>query len=366
MKLAIIGTRGIPNHYGGFEQLAEYLSVALVKKQHQVSVYCSSRHPVQSSEWKGVQLIHQWDPEGIIGTIGQFIYDAKCILHCRKQSYDVVLNLGYTSSSVWLWLIKNKMRIVTNMDGLEWKRSKYKKPVQKFLKFAEALAVKHSHSLVADSLGIQTYLQSVYNVPSAYIAYGTHVFKGLQSSVINNYGLTAYGYNMLMARMEPENNIELILNGLVNSKSSNPFIVIGNTQNQYGRYLIKMFSAEPRIRFLGPIYDINTVNHLRYYSNLYFHGHSVGGTNPSLLEAMGSHCLICAHDNIFNSAILQESAYYFKPELEVSRYLETLQKNQAAHQRMIEKNTERVTQAFSWDTIVNAYESVLNDKHETS
>ena len=125
MKLAIIGTRGIPNHYGGFEQLAEYLSVALVKKQHQVSVYCSSRHPVQSSEWKGVQLIHQWDPEGIIGTIGQFIYDAKCILHCRKQSYDVVLNLGYTSSSVWLWLIKNKMRIVTNMDGLEWKRSKY-------------------------------------------------------------------------------------------------------------------------------------------------------------------------------------------------------------------------------------------------
>ena len=136
MKIGILGTRGIPNFYGGFEQFAQYLSEAFVKKGHEVHVYNSHTHPYEKNEWNGVKLIHCYDPENTIGTVGQFIYDLNCILDSRKREFDIILQLGYTSSSVWNWIFPKKSIIMTNMDGFEWKRSKYSKPVQQFLLFA--------------------------------------------------------------------------------------------------------------------------------------------------------------------------------------------------------------------------------------
>ena len=141
MKLAILGTRGVPNHYGGFEQFAQYLSEEFVKKGHEVYVYNSHNHPYQKSEWNGVKIIHCKDPSNIIGTASQFIYDLNCIIDSRKRNYDLILQLGYTSSSIWNGLFPKGTIIVTNMDGLEWKRSKYSKLVQNFLLFNERLAV---------------------------------------------------------------------------------------------------------------------------------------------------------------------------------------------------------------------------------
>ena len=177
MKIGIIGTRGIPNYYGGFEQFAEYLSVDLVKAGHEVFVYNSHSHPFQESNWNGVNIIHCNDPEDKMGTAGQFIYDLNCILDSRKRKFDIILQLGYTSSSIWGWLLPSKSIIVTNMDGLEWKRSKYSKPVQKFLQFAEYLGVKFSDHLIADSVGIQSYLKEKYKKDSVYIPYGANVFN---------------------------------------------------------------------------------------------------------------------------------------------------------------------------------------------
>src|SRR5690606_25316653 len=138
MKIAIVGARGIPNFYGGFEQFAEYLSLGLVQKGHDVTVYNSHTHPYQEPTWNGVKIIHCKDPEDKIGTAGQFIYDLNCIRDARKRDYDIILQLGYTSSSIWGWLMPRRKSIVTtNMDGLEWKRTKYSKKVQKFLLFAE-------------------------------------------------------------------------------------------------------------------------------------------------------------------------------------------------------------------------------------
>ncbi len=143
MKIAIIGTRGIPNHYGGFEQFAEYLSLGLVEKGHMVTVYNSHTHPYQGNDWNGVKIIHCKDPEDKLGTIGQFVYDYNCIRDTRKRNYDIILQLGYTSSSVWGRLLPRKKSIITtNMDGLEWKRTKYSQKVQKFLQYAEKLGVK--------------------------------------------------------------------------------------------------------------------------------------------------------------------------------------------------------------------------------
>ncbi len=144
MKIAILGSRGIPNIYGGFEQYAEYLSIGLAKLGFEVSVYCSSTHPEKAITYHGVKRILCNDPEGRIGTAGQFVYDLNCIIDARKRDFDIIYQLGYTSNSVWWWLLPKKSIIVTNMDGLEWKRSKYSSKVRLFLKYAERLAVFHS------------------------------------------------------------------------------------------------------------------------------------------------------------------------------------------------------------------------------
>lgn len=130
LNIAIIGSRGIPNYYGGFEQMAQYLAVGLLQKGHQVTVYNSHTHPFQGGEWHGVRIIHCYDAENSIGTAGQFVYDFNCIMNARKKKYDVILFLGYTSSSVWGPLFPKNAVIISNMDGMEWKRDKYSKPVQ--------------------------------------------------------------------------------------------------------------------------------------------------------------------------------------------------------------------------------------------
>ena len=170
MKIAILGTRGIPNNHGGFEQFAEYFSVYLASKNHDVYVYNSHDYPYQDKNFNGVHIIHAYDPEYKIGTAGQFIYDFNCILDSRKRAFDVILQLGYTSSSIWHWLLPKSPMIVTNMDGMEWKRSKYSTSVRKFLKYAEKLAIKSSDYLISDSIGIQDYITKTYNRTSEFIA----------------------------------------------------------------------------------------------------------------------------------------------------------------------------------------------------
>jgi Domain of unknown function (DUF1972) len=172
MKLAIIGTRGIPNRYGGFEQISEYLSVGLAARGYEVSVYCSSDHPYRGSEWNGIKLIHCYDAEKHLLTAGQFIYDLNCIRDARKRNFDVLLFMGYTSSSIWgKWFPKNSL-VISNMDGLEWKREKYSKPVQIFLRHAEKLAVQFSHFHIADSPAIKQHLDDKYGINATYIPYG--------------------------------------------------------------------------------------------------------------------------------------------------------------------------------------------------
>lgn len=358
MRIAIIGTRGIPNHYGGFEQFAEYLSIYLVNKGCEVIVYNSSNHPYQKQNFKGVQIVHCNDPEDKAGTIGQFIYDLNCILDSRKRNIDIILQLGYTSSSIWSFFFPKKSLIITNMDGLEWKRSKYNFFVKKFLKIAESLAVKYSNYLVSDSEGIKKYIDNKYKKDSKYIAYGSNVIKEPDLEILNQYNLKQYNYHLLIARIEPENNVETILDGTIMSKKKDLFIVIGDyKKNNFGKRIKEKYKNYNNIVFVGSIYNNNVLNTLRYYSNLYFHGHSVGGTNPSLLEAMGSSCLIIAHNNIFNKAILKENAYYFyKPE-DVKFYLENKSKNNLIEKEKIEQNIIKISRDFNIDKINNLYYS---------
>lgn len=358
MRVAIIGTRGIPNHYGGFEQFAQFLSEGLVKKGHDVFVYNSHNHPFREKTWHGVNIIHKYDPEFRIGTAGQFLYDLNCILDTRKRNFDVILNLGYTSSSVWSRLFPKKPVLITNMDGLEWKRSKFSKKVQRFLMYAEKLAVKHSDVLVADSEAIKDYITEKYDKPSHFIAYGAHVFTHPSPQAIASYQANPFGYNMLVARMEPENNIEVILDGVSQSKSKEPCLVIGNHKNKFGSYLVEKFSHDKKIIFIGPVYDLVVLNNLRYFSRYYFHGHSVGGTNPSLLEAMASNCFIVSHNNEFNKSVLRENALYFDNSADIATILDTTY-DASLRETFTMSNKQKIETVYSWENIIQLYETLM-------
>jgi glycosyltransferase involved in cell wall biosynthesis len=357
MKIGIIGTRGIPNEYGGFEQLAEYLSLQLVQRGHEVTVYNSSLHSYTSNNYQGVRIIHCFDAESKMGTAGQFIYDLNCIRHTRRENYDIILQLGYTSSSLWAFLLPRRAKIVTNMDGLEWQRSKYNALTKYFLKHAEKWAVHSSNALVADSLGIQNYLKERYNTNSSFIAYGAELVEYFDEKIVNTFGLQKENFYLVIARIEPENNIETIIKGFLNANTNAPLVIIGSMQTRFGNVLRLNYTSK-KIIFLGAIYDKRILDTLRHYCSIYFHGHSVGGTNPSLLEAMAAKAFIAAHDNIFNRSVLNEDALYFENEMEVSRLIEE-QSERLNSENALRANEHKINTLYSWEGITTAYEQLM-------
>lgn len=358
LRIAILGTRGVPNHYGGFERLAEKLAPGLVEAGHAVTVYNSHNHPYQGSEWKGVTIRHCYDPEYWMGCTGQFVYDLNCVLDARKRNFDVILQLGYTSSSVWGLLFPPGSMILYNLDGLEWQRTKYSPLTRRFLLYAERLAVRFSDFTISDSPVIQQYFRSKYGIESEYIAYGADRFGEAEESVLADYGVSRDKYFLLMARMEPENNIETILKGFTASSTDKKMLVIGNTQNKFGRYLQSRFKDDPRILFGGMLYDQRKTHALKTFSSLYFHGHSTGGTNPSLLEAMASGALIAAHDNAFNAAVLGDNAYYFSGPEAITRLVSEVRRGEE-EVRMIACNQAKIEERYNWQAIISQYERMI-------
>jgi len=366
MKIGILGTRGIPNQYGGFEQLAEYLSVGLLARSFEVYVYNTHDHAYQAKTWNGVNIIHCFNPEKKLKTAGQFIYDLNCILDARKRDFDVLLILGYTSVSVWGRLFPKKVVTIINMDGLEWKRNKYAGKIRRFLFYAERLAVKFCDYFVADSIAIQKYLHSKYAVESTFIAYGAELPGEAMESHLTEKGLVKFDYFLIIARMEPENNIEMMLDGFSASHTDKKMIIVGNPTNKFGTYLQNKFREDKRIVFLGAIYNKAKLHSLKAFSSLYFHGHSAGGTNPSLLEAMASGALIAANNNEFNASLLQKDAYYFLDADEVKKLIEEVHHNEK-EKNMIDNNIRKIREQYTWSKIIDQYAECIvecyNDKH---
>ena len=163
---------------------------------------------------------------------------------------------------------------------------------------------------------------------------------------------------MLVARLEPENNIELIIKGVIGSTNITPLYIVGKINNKHGKYLYEKYSSEEKIKFIGGIYDQDKLNNLRYYSNIYFHGHSVGGTNPSLLEAMASNTLICANDNLYNRSVLDNRGIYFKDDTDIRDYLNTNPKK-SDHQKYLEKNRNLISDHFDLEKVIDEYYEVM-------
>jgi len=358
LRIAIMGTRGIPNFYGGFEQLAEHLAPGLVRAGHQVTVYNSHNHPFRGENWEGVRIVHCYDPEYILGSAGQFIYDLNCLLDARTRDFDVILQLGYTSSSIWGSLFPPGAMVIYNMDGLEWQRGKYSRMARRFLLYAEKLAVRYSDFYVTDSPVIQSYFRDKYGIESEYIAYGAELFHQADENMLREYGVDAGDYFLLMARMEPENNIETILDGFTKSGTGKKILVVGNASNKFGKYLQQKFSHDKRILFGGVIYEQQRIHCLKFFAHLYFHGHSTGGTNPSLLEAMASKALIAAHDNEFNRQVLGENALYFSDAKDISALVDNIPGGICV-ECMTRRNQEKIREVFNWPGIIAHYERFI-------
>ena len=357
MKIAVIGTRGIPNRYGGYEQFVEFAAPALVERGHEVYVYNSSRHPYKEGEWKRVRIIHKFDPEDKIGSAGQFIYDLNCILDARRRNFDIILQLGYTSSSIWSFLFPRRSLVITNMDGLEWKRSKYGNAVRQFLRMAEKWAALNSDFLIADSKGIQQYLLDKYHKPSTFIPYGAHLVTKTDESLLKEKNIEKHAYDLLIARMEPENNIETIIKGHLLSASTIPLLIIGNYKNKFGAFLEKKYKSD-KIKFWGSIYNLPYLDTLRFYCRYYFHGHSVGGTNPSLLEAMASYACVIAHDNVFNRTVLNDDALYFQSAEDIAHLLNVPMDDQICR-TIKSNNADKIRNQYSWQHIIDSLEKMF-------
>ncbi len=353
VKIGILGTRGIPNNYGGFEQFAEYLSLGLTKKGCKVFVYNSHNHLYKKKLWKGVNIIHKFDPEYLIGLSGQFIYDFNCILDSRKRNFDILLQLGYTTNSIWHFLLPKKTINICNPDGMEWKRAKYPKFIKKFLKFAEKLAVKSNKVLIADSKVIKDYYIKKYNKKTFFVPYPSTIFENPNEKILHKYNVKKYKYYLLIARLQKDNNIETIIEGIKNSKTEYPLLIIGNYKTKYGKYLINKYK-DKRIVFLNAIYDKNILNNLRYFSNIYFHGHSAGGTNPSLLEAMAASALICANNNPYNKSVLDTEAFFFNNSQQITRLINQniIKKN---YFNLLTKNLNKIKNQYNTTKIIDKY-----------
>ena len=310
-KLAIIGTVGVPAQYGGFETLAEYILEDMVG-EFEVTVFCekAAYKDRRLSSYKGAEL--KYIPLRANGS-QSVLYDAVSILRSFTNK-DFLLVLG-VSGTVTLPLIRpfTKAKIITNIDGLEWQRDKWGKKTKAFLKWSEKLAVKYSDLVIADNLYIKEYVTQEYNTSSLLIAYGgDHVTKEEKSKWVKQYPILNENYAFTVCRIEPENNLDMIVQAYLKSNQQMPYLIVGNWKaSAYGENLRNRYRKEKKLRLLDPIYGQNELNALRSNCRIYLHGHSAGGTNPSLVEAMYLALPIIAYGVNYNLATTNHAALYF-------------------------------------------------------
>lgn len=302
-NVAVIGTVGIPACYGGFESLVENLT-SYSSSNIKYHVFCSSKsYPEQLTEYNGASL--SYIPLSANG-IQSIPYDIYSLICCLFKRPDVTLILG-VSGCLFLPIYRlfSNSKIVTNIDGLEWKREKWGRLAKKFLKLSESFAVKFSDVIITDNKAIGDYVDAEYSKSNVVIAYGGDhsIISGVDVGPTDDYFLS-------LCRIEPENNVQMILEAFLNSQQKLKFV--GNWDaSEFGRDLKRKFATSPNIQILDPIYDINQLYKLRSQCKGYVHGHSAGGTNPSLVEAMHFEKPIFSFDCSFNRYSTENRAFYF-------------------------------------------------------
>lgn len=348
-KISILGTVGIPACYGGFESLVENLTKHS-SKNIKYTVYCSSNNYTNKiKEHNNAFLIYlPLDANGV----QSIPYDILSMVKCLFSKPDTTLILG-VSGCVFLPIYRflSKSKIVINIDGLEWKRDKWGKFAREFLKFSEALAVKYSDVVISDNQAIADYVKNEYNVDSSVIAYGgDHV-------LINDHiEEKPQDYFLSLCRIEPENNVEMILKAF--SKTDKKLKFIGNwDKSEFGTRLKKEYSKYSNIEIIDPIYDLNKLYNYRASCFAYIHGHSAGGTNPSLVEAMHFSKPIYAFDCNFNRYSTEDGCIYFSSSEDLIELI-NIEISDELYSSYSLRMKEIADRRYTWKTIAKQYEAL--------
>lgn len=310
--MAIVGTAGIPAAYGGFETLAENL-VRYNDRQADgldLTVFCSSAGQTElPTRFGGAELAYvSLKPNGMQSVA----YDIVSIVRAICSGHNVILLLG-VSGAICIPFVRllTRTEILTNIDGIEWKRSKWNMLARLVLRLSEWIAVRFSHVVIADNAAIAEYVGASYDAPCHVIAYGgDHALKPHDSVV--DAGPYGDGYALALCRIEPENNVEMILEAWAGAATPCKLVFVGNWNNSaYGRSLAERYGREPNIEIVQPVYEARALKAIRSGASLYVHGHSAGGTNPSLVEMMHFGIPVAAFDCSFNRHTTKGSALYF-------------------------------------------------------
>ncbi len=355
-KIAIIGTQGVPAQYGGFETLVENLLGDNCPPNVEYTVFCSSKDYAEKlTEYKGAKL--RYIPLRANG-VQSIPYDMWSFAKAIGRGFDAVLVLGVSGClALPLFRLFYRGKLIVNIDGLEHRRDKWGKGARKFLKASEAMAVRMANVVVADNKGIADYVKETYGMNPVVIAYGgDHVLrevpKDAQKTTLNGMGLKSGDYALSVCRIEPENNCHLTLEAF--AAGDKPLVFVGNwDRSAYGRELKEKYKDCPHLHICAPIYDLDTLYTLRRHCSAYIHGHSAGGTNPSLVEAMHFGMPIFCYDVVYNRESTGNKAHYFSSAADLQQILQTttpeeLRHNAAAMLSLAQKE-------YTWEHIAKQY-----------
>lgn len=357
--LSILGIRGIPASHGGFETFAERLAIYLRDRDWAVTVYCqdSPSGKREESEWNGIRLVHI--PVRTSGIPATIEFDIKATADAIRSG-DKLLTLGYNTGFLSSWVRMRSRTNFINMDGLEWKRAKYSAGAKSYLWVNERLAALSGTRLIADHPVIADHLATrVARSKIDVIPYGADAITQADPAPLAALGLEPGRFISVIARPEPENSILEIVQAFSAKKRGVKLAVLGKYDRSHAYQAKVMDAAGDEVVFTGAIYDKPIIGAIRFYSLAYAHGHQVGGTNPSLVEALGAGNPVIAHDNPFNRWVAGDAGTYFSDVAGCEASIDSLLADDARRARMGTAGREQWTRHFTWDAVLDTYHALL-------
>lgn len=360
MRIAVLGTRGVPARYGGFETAAEEIGRRLVEAGHDVVVYC--RNPGQTeSEYLGMHLVNL--PAVRQRAAETLSHTMLSVGHAVTRAHpDVAFVFNAANAPLLPALRAARIPVAVHVDGLEWKRAKWGPRASGYYRWAEARSARWGDAVIADARGIADHLRDTHGIRARYIAYGAPIVNP-DAARLSELGATARGYHLVVARFEPENHVLEIVTGYTRSRADKPLLVVGDAPyaDAYRAEVRAAAGADPRVTFLGSIWDSALLDALYAHAATYLHGHSVGGTNPSLLRALGAGAPVSAYDVGFNREVAGRAGVYFRTPDDVATLCETAEADLDAAIARGAAGQADVSVRYRWSDVARAYEDLARE-----
>lgn len=358
LSIAMLGTRGVPASYGGFETAVEEVGRRLVAAGHRVSVYARGAHH-GTGTCHGMRVVTL--PALHAKQLETLSHTALSTLHAvTHRRPDVAFVFNAANAPFLPALRARRIPVALHMDGLEWKRSKWGGRGRDYYRWAEQYGVRNADALIADAPGIADYYRRAFDVDTELIRYGAPLLQGTATAPIEHLGLRSGGYHLVVARFEPENHVLELVAGYHRSDAALPLVVVGAAPYAaaYTRSIHEAAEADPRIRLLGAVYDQDLLDALYEHAYSYAHGHSVGGTNPSLLRAMGAGTPVVAFDVDFNRETLGGDGWFFASDADAGTRFIEIERRPDLAAASGERLRRRAETHFRWDDVAARYEDL--------